>query len=237
MVLMASLSCRISPRTSTVIFFDKIAVGDGNRDFGDIAHLRRQIRRHGVHAFGQVLPYSGDFAHLGLAAELAVGADFARHARDFRGENAELLDHRVDDVRGTQELALQRPAVDIQRHGLQQIAARDRGHRARHRGGRPQQVIDQCIDGAFHVGPGAVGQTKADPGARLALMPHHLAHVLELLRDALVGGDDGIEGIADFAGDAGLMSGQAHRKIAGLHGMQRVEQFMLIELRLRSRGR
>ena len=35
-------------------------------------------------------------AHLRLAAELAFGADLAGHARHFRGEAAELIDHRVD---------------------------------------------------------------------------------------------------------------------------------------------
>ena len=31
-----------------------------------------------------------------LAAELAFGAHLARHARDFRREGAQLVDHRVD---------------------------------------------------------------------------------------------------------------------------------------------
>ena len=33
-------------------------------------------------------------AHLRLAAELAFGADLARHAGHFRGEGVELVDHR-----------------------------------------------------------------------------------------------------------------------------------------------
>ena len=32
---------------------------------------------------GEILPGSGDAAHVGLAAQLAFGADFARHARHF----------------------------------------------------------------------------------------------------------------------------------------------------------
>jgi hypothetical protein len=86
-----------------------------------------RLRRHRVHAFGQVLPHAGHLAHLRLAAELAVGADLAGHARHFGGEHAELLDHGVDDGRRAQELALQRAAVDVERHGLQQIALRHRG--------------------------------------------------------------------------------------------------------------
>ena len=43
--------------------------------------------------------------HHGLHAEPAFGADFARHARHFRGEGAELLDHRVDRFLELQNLA------------------------------------------------------------------------------------------------------------------------------------
>ena len=39
---------------------------------------------HGVHGVGQVLPGAGDARHLGLAAEPAFGAHFARHAGHFR---------------------------------------------------------------------------------------------------------------------------------------------------------
>ena len=35
-------------------------------------------------------------AHLGLAAEAAVGADLARHAGHLVGEGPQLVDHRVD---------------------------------------------------------------------------------------------------------------------------------------------
>ena len=54
--------------------------------FGDVAHLARQVGRHGVHVVGEVLPRAADARHLRLAAELAFGADLARHARHFRGE-------------------------------------------------------------------------------------------------------------------------------------------------------
>src|SRR5438876_595410 len=158
-VFRVSLSSRISPRTSTVIFFDRsppamavatsamlrtcavrfeamkltlsvrsfqvpatsgtwawppslpsvptslathvdrdlarqVAAGDGGRHLGDVADLRRQIAGHRVDAVGQILPGAGDAGHLGLAAELAVGADFARHARHFRCKGVELVDHR-----------------------------------------------------------------------------------------------------------------------------------------------
>src|SRR5450432_4793519 len=62
-------------------------------------------------------------------------------------------------------------------------------------------------------------------------MPDNLADMLELLRDALVRGNDGVEGIADLACDPDLMAGQPHRKISGLHRVQRIQQLMLVKLR------
>src|SRR4029077_19566349 len=78
--------------------FRQVATGDRGRHFGDVAYLRRQVRRHEVDAVGQILPgaaYSGD---LRLAAELAFGANLARHARHFGGEGVQLVHHRVDGV-------------------------------------------------------------------------------------------------------------------------------------------
>ncbi len=79
-------------------FLREIAVCDGGGHLGDVADLASQVAGHGVHAVGEVFPSAGDALHIGLAAELALGADFASHARHFRGERAELIDHRVDGV-------------------------------------------------------------------------------------------------------------------------------------------
>ena len=86
----------------------EVAVGDGRRHVGDVAHLARQVAGHRVHVVGQVLPRAGDALHLGLAAELAFGADFARDARHFRRERAELVHHRVDGVLQLEDFALAR---------------------------------------------------------------------------------------------------------------------------------
>ncbi len=71
----------------------QIAVGDGGHHFGDAAHLRGQVGGHEVDVVGEILPGAGDAVHFGLAAQLAVGADFARHARHFAGERVELIHH------------------------------------------------------------------------------------------------------------------------------------------------
>ena len=80
---MVFFSSRISPRTSTVILRDKIAVGHGGRNFGNIADLCRQIAGHGVDRIRQILPDAADALHFRLSAELAFGAHFASHARHF----------------------------------------------------------------------------------------------------------------------------------------------------------
>ena len=100
----------------------QVAVGDRDRHVGDVAHLRGQVAGHLVDRFGELLPDAGDAFDLRLAAQLAFGADFARDARDFGGEDRELVDHAVDEFGGTQEFAFQRSPVDFQRHGLPQIA-------------------------------------------------------------------------------------------------------------------
>ena len=64
----------------------EVAVGDRGHHLDDAAHLLGQVGGHDVDGVGQVLPGAGDAGHLGLAAELAFGADLARDARHLRGE-------------------------------------------------------------------------------------------------------------------------------------------------------
>src|SRR6202034_4109235 len=68
----------------------KIAARHRGRDLGDVAHLAGEVRGHGVDVLGQILPGAGDARHVRLAAELAFGADLARHARDLGGEAIQL---------------------------------------------------------------------------------------------------------------------------------------------------
>ena len=125
-VLMVFFSSRISPLTSTVIFLRQVAVGDGGGDLGDVAHLAGQVAGHRVHVVGEVLPRAGDAPHLGLAAELALGADLARHAGHLGGERVELVDHRVDGVLQLEDLALTSTVIF-----LRQVAVGDGGRRPR----------------------------------------------------------------------------------------------------------
>src|SRR5690606_36582394 len=83
----------------------EVAVGDGGRDLGDVAHLEGQIARELVHAVGQLLPDARDATHVGVCTELAFGADLPRHADDLGGEAAQLLHRGVDGVHDLEDLA------------------------------------------------------------------------------------------------------------------------------------
>ena len=148
----------------------EIAAGHGGRHLGDVAHLAGQVAGHGVDRVGQILPRTGHAGHLRLAAQLAVGAHFAGHARHFGGEHAELLNHGVDDVGGAQELAFERAAVHVQPDRLRQIALGHGGDGARHFGGGPKQILHQRVDRDFHLAPGAPGFMKASALAGSCLL-------------------------------------------------------------------
>ena len=61
---------------------------------------------------------AADALDLGLAAELAFGADLLRDARDLGGERAELIDHRVDGVLELEDLALTSTVIFCERSPL-----------------------------------------------------------------------------------------------------------------------
>ena len=107
-VLMVSLSWRISPRTSTVILRDR-------SPFATAVVTSAMLRTWSVRFDAIELTLSvrsfhvpRDAGHLGLAAELAFGADLARDARHLGGERVQLIDHRVDGVLELEDLALAR---------------------------------------------------------------------------------------------------------------------------------
>ena len=163
-VLMVFFSSEISPLTSTVIFLRQVAGGHGLGHVGDVAHLRGQVAGHRVDRLGQVLPGAGHALHVGLAAELAFGADLARHARHFGGERRQLVDHRVDGVLQLEDLAL-----DVDGDLLRQVAG---GHRGGHVGDVAHlrgQVAGHEVD-ATRSGPSRCRPRPARrPGRRACL--------------------------------------------------------------------
>src|SRR5207245_1802224 len=146
----------------------------GSGDVGDVADLRRQVGGHEVDVVGEVLPGTGDAGDLGLAAELAFGADLARDARHFRGERVKLVDHRVDGV-----LQLEDFAADVVRYlllrGASGLRSGDVGDVADLGG----QVVGHGVDVVGQVLPGAGDFRDLGLAAELALgadLARHARH-------------------------------------------------------------
>ncbi len=203
-----------------MILRDKIAAGHGGRNLGDVSHLASQVAGHQVDGVGEIFPGTGDVGHLRLAAQFAVRSDFAGHARHFGGEHAQLLNHRVDDVRGAQELAFERTPIHVQAHRLGKISLRDGGDGARNFRRRPQQVFHQRVDRNFHLAPCASRLVEPSALAGFALFADHLADALQFLRHLLVGGDDFVERVGDFSRQSHPGSRQPHREVAVAHALQ-----------------
>src|SRR5581483_2314724 len=77
-------------------FAGQIAIRDGGCDFRNVSYLGGKVSRHKVYVVREVFPGSGDTWYLSLAAELAFGTDFARHAGHFTGERVQLVHHGVN---------------------------------------------------------------------------------------------------------------------------------------------
>ena len=121
-VLIVSLSSRISPLNVDGDLLRKVALGDGRRDVGNVTHLVREVAGHRIDRIGKVFPRAGDAFDRRLTAKLTFGADLARDARYFRCEGVELVDHRVDRAFELENLAA-RFDGDL----LGKIAVRDGG--------------------------------------------------------------------------------------------------------------
>ncbi len=153
----------------------QVAVGDRRGDLGDVAYLRRQVARHEVDVVRQILPGAGDTRNLRLPAELALGADLARDARDFGGEGVELIDHGVDGVFELEDLPLH-----VYRDLSRQVATRDGGRYVGDVADLRRQVVGHRVDGVGKVLPGAgdAGDdglpAEAPVGADLARHTGHL---------------------------------------------------------------
>ena len=162
-VFSVSFSSRISPRTSTVIFFERsplaMAVATSAMLRTCAVRLLAMKLTLSVRSF-QVPATPG---HLGLAAELAFGADLARHARHFRGEAVELVHHRVDGVLELEDLALHVDG-DLAR----KVAAGDGGRHFRDVADLRGEVARHRVDVVGEVLPGAGDARHLGLAAELA---------------------------------------------------------------------
>src|SRR5207245_255806 len=130
--------------------FREVPAGDGGGHVGDVAHLGGQVAGHGIDVVGQVLPGTGYALHLRLAAQLAVGADLARHARHLRCKRVELIHHGVDGVLQLQDLAL-----DVDGDLFREVPAGDGGGHVGDAAHLGRPVVSHHVDVVGEVLPRA----------------------------------------------------------------------------------
>ena len=191
----------------------KVAVGHGDGHFGDVADLAGEVGRHRVHVVGEILPRAGHAGHRRLAAELAFGADFARHARHFRGERRELIDHRVHGF-----LELQNLALHIDGDLAAEVAARDgRGHvgdvadLAGEVGGHRVDVVGEILPRAGHAG-------HLRLAAELAVGADFARHAADFRRERAELIDHRVDGFLQLQNLAAHVDGDLLGKVAVGHG-------------------
>ena len=194
-------------------FLGQVAFGDGGGDFGDVADLRRQVAGHDVDGVGQVFPRSRDAGHDGLAAQLAFGADFARHARDFGGEGAELIDHRVDGL-----LELENFAAHIDGDFLGKVAV---GHGDGHVGDVAdlrRQVGRHGVDVVGQVLPGSGHAGHLRLAAQFAFGADFAGHAGDFRGERVQLIHHRVDGVLEFENFAFDVDGDLARKVAARDG-------------------
>ena len=175
----------------------QVALGHGGRHLGDGAHLAGEVGRHRVDVVGEVLPGAGDAGHLRLAAQLAFGADLARHAGHFAGEAVQLVHHGVDGLLQPQHLARH-----VDGDLLGEVAA---GHGGGHFGDVANlggEVGGQQVDVVGEVLPGAGDARHLGLAAQLALgadLAGHAGHFAGEAVQLIHHGVDGFLQLQDLA--------------------------------------
>src|SRR5437762_1473684 len=142
MVLMVSVSSRISPLTARAIFFKASPFATA---VVTTATLSTWIVRFA--AIWSAVPVR--------AAEHSFGADLAADARHFRGAGGELVHHGVNEFCRSQEFSRERTSFDFQSHRLRKITLGNGADDARNHRGRLDQVRDECIDRIDTFRPGS----------------------------------------------------------------------------------
>ena len=204
----------------------EVAVRDCGRDLRDVAHLRREVAGERVDVVGEVLPDAGDALHARLAAELAVGADLARDARDLVGERGELVDHRVHGRADAAELALHGLPLDRQLHLLGEVAVGDCVDHARDLGRGADEVVDQRVERRCRVGPVPGGGRGVRALGQAALAADGAADAGDFLAERLAAVGELVEGAVEVGGDALAGNGEADAEVAVAGGLERGEQLL-----------
>ena len=185
----------------------QVTARHGGGHVGDVAHLAGEIGRHQIHIVRQILPRAGHAGHLGLAAELALGADFARDAAYFGGEGVEPVDHRVDRFLQLQNLALHIDG-DLARQVAECDRRRDVGDVAHLRG----QIVRHRIHVVGEILPRARHARHLGQAAELAFRTDFARDAAHLGSKAVELVDHRVDGVLQFENLAAHFDGDLARQ-------------------------
>ncbi len=171
--------------------------------------MGRQVAGHGVYGIRQILPGAADSGHVGLAAELTFGSDFAGHARDFGGERTELVDHRIDGV-----LELENFAASIDRDAGRQIAFGDGGGHFGDVANLVGQVAGHVVDTVRQILPGAGHAVHFGLTAQLAFSSDFARNARNFGRERAELIDHGVDGVLELENFAARVDGDLGGQIA-----------------------
>ena len=194
-------------------FLGQVAARDRRGHFGDVSHLAGQVAGHGVDGVGEILPRTGHARHLRLAAEPAVGTDFAGHARHFGSKGPQLVHHRVDGVFEFENFALH-----VHRDLARQVAASDGrshfgdvSHLAGQVAGHEVHVVGEVLPGAGHAG-------HLRLAAQLAFGSDFAGHARHFAGEGVELVDHRVDGVFQFENFAFHVDRDFARQVAARHG-------------------
>ena len=231
MVLMVYFSSRISPFTSTVIFFERSPLATA---VVTSAMLRTwPVRFAAMRLTLSVRSFQVPATPFTLAWPPSLPSEPTSRATRVtsRGEGAELADHGVHDLADAQELAPQRPAVDLELHGLARSPlATAPMTRATSVVGCTRSPIIEFTESMQSL-QRRVARRQLAALADLAFLADHLGDAVELAGEALVQLGDVVEGSAISPSSPVRDPGQRDGEVAVAERAQGFEQQLEIKLR------
>ncbi len=178
-------------------FARQVASSHSGCDFSDISYLSREVSGHGVYGVSKIFPSPGDARYHSLSAKFSVRSHFARHARHFGSERAQLIYHRVDGF-----FQLQNFAAHIHRDFARQVTARHSSCNFCDVTHLPSQVAGHRVHGVGQIFPrsGHTGHLRLS--AKFSVRTHFAGHACHLSgkhAQLLNHGVDDLGGAQEFA--------------------------------------
>jgi hypothetical protein len=164
---------------------------------------------------------------LRLTTQLPLGADLARDAGYFGGEDSELVNHPIYQFGRMQKLASQPATAHFKSHHLPQIALCHSADCAGDLCGGPRKIVHECVESFDFVGPASNETAGCHALSQATLLSNHPGNMRGFPCAALTHRHDFIEGIGNFPFYPCPSNRQTGGKVAVAEGQHRLLQVHL----------